>query len=85
MQIDSGLFGLVWGVNRRHYIYCCTGISRRNPKGTGWRHFGGRLTYVSVGQFGSWGVNRAHQIFFRYGVSRRRPQGNYILDYQTVC
>ena len=75
MQIDSGTFGIVWGVNRHHYIYCRTGVTWRNPKGRGWRHVGGRLKYVSVGQFGVWGVNKHDQIFFRYGVSRHRPQG----------
>ena len=75
MQIDSGPFGIVWGVNIRHYIYCRTGITWRNPKGRSWRRVPGRLKYASVGQFGVWGVNRHHNIYFRYGVTRSRPQG----------
>ena len=63
MQIDSGPFGIVWGVNRNHQIYCRTGITAKNPRGRGW--------------LGCWGVNKNHQIFYRYGVSRRRPQGGY--------
>lgn len=76
MQIDSGELGFVVGVNRRHYIYCRTGITWRNPKGRGWRNIGGRLKYVSSGSYGFWGVNSKDYIYFRYGVTRRRPQGN---------
>ena len=74
-QIDSGPFGIVWGINRHHNIYCRIGITWRNPKGRGWRHVGGKLKYASAGEFGIWGVNRYNNIYFRYGVTRRRPQG----------
>ena len=77
MQIDSGPFGIVWGVNRNHQIYCRTGITAKNPRGRGWRRVPGALKYASCGQLGCWGVNKNHQIFNRYGVSRRRPQGGY--------
>ena len=74
MQIDSGPFGLVWGVNRHHQIWCRTGISWKRPQGSGWHRVPGGLKYVSVGQFGAWGVNRKNQIYFRYRVLRGIPQ-----------
>ena len=74
-QIDSGTFGLVWGVNKHHQIWCRTGITWRKTQGSGWRRVPGGLKYVSLGQFGAWGVNRHDNIYFRYGVWRRRPQG----------
>ena len=84
-QIDSGTFGIVWGVNRHRNIYCRTGITWRNPKGRGWRHVGGKLKYVSAGSLGVWGVNKRNQIFFRYGVSRRRPQGTSFCGYKMCA
>ena len=75
MQIDSGPFGHVWGINRHHQIWCRTGITWKNPKGRGWRRVPGGLKSVSVGEFGAWGVNRRNYIYFRYGINRRRPQG----------
>ena len=85
MQIDSGPFGLVYGVNRNRQIFCRTGISWRNPKGTGWRHVGGRLKQVSAGSYGVWGVNRHNNIYFRYGISKRRPQGTQTRRVQTTA
>lgn len=77
MQIDSGTFGLVWGVNKAQRIYCRKGITWRKPQGTKWQHVGGLLKYLSVGQYGVWGVNRGGYIYFRYGCTRRKPQGDY--------
>ena len=75
MQVDSGPFGIVWGVNRRQNIFFRTGITWRNPKGNGLAPRGGRLKYISCGEFGCWGVNRRNKVFFSYGVSRKTPQG----------
>ena len=75
MQIDSGPFGIVWGVNRRQNIFCRTGITWRNPKGSGWRPVAGKLNYVTCGEFGCWGVDKSCQIVFRYGISHEKPQG----------
>ena len=75
MQIDSGPFGIVWGVNRRQIVFCRTGITWRNPKGSGWCRIGGKLKYISCGELGCWGVSRNRHIVFRNGVSRRKPQG----------
>ena len=74
-QIDSGKWGIVWGVSVSHTIYCRTGITWRKPRGTGWRRVKGRLKYVSLGGYGCWGVNRLNNIFFRVGVSPKSPQG----------
>ena len=74
-QITSGPYGVVYGVNSNDDIYCRTGITDSNPKGTGWKHIGGKLKYVSCGGLGCWGVNSGNQIFFRYGVSRQNPAG----------
>ena len=75
IQIDSGPCGIVYGVNRHHQIFCRTGISLRQPKGTGWVRVPGALKYVSCGVYGCWGVNRANQIWFRYGVNPNRCAG----------
>lgn len=75
MQIDSGSFGIVWGVNKNHHIFCRIGVTVRNPRGQGWARVPGSLKHVSCGQLGCWGVNRYRQIWFRYGVRRRTPQG----------
>ena len=74
-QIDSGPYGVVYGVNKNNDIFCRTGISNYNPKGTGWQHIGGKLKYISCGDVGCWGVNAKDQIFFRKGVSPTRPTG----------
>ena len=84
MQIDSGPFGIVRGVNKANQIWCRTGIAWKNPKGRGWRRVPGGLKYVSVGEFGAWGVNKHDYIYFRYGVSRRRPQGIYGLSVSEI-
>ena len=78
MQIDSGDFGIVAGVNRHHYIYCRVGISWRNPKGKRWRFIKGRAKYISAGSYGHWVVNRKNSIYFRLGVRRSRPQGIFL-------
>ena len=75
MQIDSGPFGCVWGVNKLHYIYCRTGIAWNNLKGSKWKRVTGSLKYVSCGERGVFGVNRANNIYFRRGVTRTTPQG----------
>ena len=79
-QIDSGNFGIVWGVNRHNHIWCRTGIRWNRPQGTGWRRVPGGLKYVSVGERGVWGVNRANHIYFRRGVTRGTPQGEKPLN-----
>ena len=79
MQIDSGPFGHVWGVNRRHQIWCRIGISWKNPKGRRWRRVPGGLKHVSFGQFGPWGVNSHNHIWFRQGVTRRNPAGKVFI------
>ena len=77
MQIDSGPFSFVWGVSRHRKIYYRTGITWKNPKGSGWRRVAGSLKYVSVGEFGAWGLDRYNRIWFRLGMSRARLQGKY--------
>ena len=83
-QIDSGPFGFVWGVSKYYKIYYRTGITWKNPRGSGWRHVKGNLKYVSVGAFGPWGVDRYNKIWFRYGVSRSRLQGSANFVCSTV-
>ena len=78
MQIDSGPFGFVWGVSKYYRIYYRTGITWKNPKGSGWRRVGGSLKYISVGELGPWGVDRYNKIWFRSSMSRGRPQGKYV-------
>ena len=80
MQIDSGPFGMVYGVNSGRYIFCRTGITWKNPKGSKWRHVPGRLKYVSAGLLGLWGVTYHNYVYFRFGVSRRNPQGIVFID-----
>lgn len=75
MQIDSGPFGFVYGVNKHHQIWCRTGISWKRPRGSGWRRVPGGLKYVSVGEYVAWGVNRHDYIYARYGMLRQKPQG----------
>lgn len=66
MQIDSGIFRVVWGLNRYHQVFYRTGITWNRLKGTRWRFLRGlRLKYLSISQFGVWGVNRNYHIFFR--------------------
>ena len=69
IQIDSGPFGVVCGVNRFHHIFCRKGISLSTPQGTGWVRVPGALKYVSCGVYGCWGVNSANHIWFRHGVT----------------
>ena len=73
--MQSGPYGIVYGVNKNNDIFCRTGISNYNPKGTGWQHIGGKLKYISCGSYGCWGVNAKDQIFFRKGVSPKKPAG----------
>ena len=75
MQIDSGPFGVVYGVSKLHRIWYRTGITWYNPKGSGWVRVQGSLKYISVGQFGAWGVTNQNAIYFRYGITRSKPQG----------
>lgn len=75
MQIDSGMYGVVWGVNRLHMIYCRYGITWKKPEGTKWIRVPGKLKYVSGGEFGIWGVTKGGYIFFRYGSRWKKPQG----------
>ena len=77
IQIDSGPFGIVYGVNKNNMIYCRKGITRNNHIGTRWAQVTsyGRLKYVSCGLYGCWGVNRADQIWFRGGVTRTKCEG----------
>ena len=75
MQIDSGPFGVVWGVDVHLNIFCRTGITWRNLQGRGWRRVAGKMKSLSCGQYGCWGVNADDRIFFRFGVSRRSPYG----------
>ena len=84
MQIDSGPYGLVWGVTKSYNVYCRVGITVRNSKGSGWHRVKGKLKYVSVGQFGTWGVNSRNYIYYRYGVSRVRPYGKTDLYYNLL-
>ena len=79
-KIDSGPFGIVWGVNVHRHFYCRTGITWRNPRGSGWRRIRGTGITVSVGSYGVWSVNGGHYVHFRYGVSKRRPQGTHKTD-----
>ena len=77
-QIDSGPFGIVWGVDRSQNVFCRTGITWGNPKGSGWRSVVGKLKYTSCGEFGCWGIRTIAgeiHIMFRYGVSRAKPEG----------
>ena len=76
MQIDSGPTGIVYGVNSAHSIFCRTGITASNLKGTGWKHVSGALKYVSCGKFGCWGVNTHNYIYFRTGVTPSKCQGD---------
>ena len=75
MQIDSGPFYYVWGVNRFHQIWCRIGITWKRPQGRGWRRVPGGLKYVSIGEYIAWGVNRHDSIYVRYGMLPQNPQG----------
>lgn len=83
IQIDSGPFGRVWGVNRLHNIFCRTKISWYRPQGHGWLRVPGRLRHVSVGDYGAWGCNAKYQIFFRRGITKQRPNGKWFKFYQN--
>ena len=74
-QIDSGPTGIVYGVNKHDGIFCRTGITDDNLKGTGWRGVGGLLKYVSCGPYGCWGVNSADHIWVRSGVTAAKCEG----------
>ena len=78
VQIDSGPFGIVYGVNNRDMVYCRNGITRSNPTGSGWTQVTshGRLKYVSCCPYGCWGVNSADQIWFRGGVTPTKCDGD---------
>lgn len=66
----------VWGVNRNNDIFTCSPPGKCRGR---WRHIGGKLTQVDVGQHEVWGVNRHDQIFRRNvdgsGHWRRVPGG----------
>ena len=79
-QIDSGPFGIVWGVNKYHHIYVRTGITWRFRAGRGWRRIPGGLKQVSAGEYGVWGVNKYNHIYFRRGVTRKNPGGKPFLE-----
>ena len=77
-QIDSGPYGIVYGVNAHDQIFCRTGISSSTPYGTGWKQVTshGRLKYVSCGALGCWGVSSGDRVYFRSGVSRSNCAGS---------
>ena len=74
-QIDSGPYGIVYGVTKEHRIYCRSGISSTKPIGTSWTLVPGALKYVSCGPFGCWGVNNNDHIYFREGITPTKRQG----------
>ena len=65
----------MYGVNSANNIFCRTGITVANPKGTNWRLIPGALKYVSCGGFGCCGVNNQDNIFFRTGVTAAKYDG----------
>ncbi|XP_065661641.1 uncharacterized protein LOC100198409 isoform X1 [Hydra vulgaris] len=74
-QIDAGISGVVWGVNRYNRIFCRIGITRDRPEGTGWMRIEGNMKYVSCGEFGCWAVNKRDNVYFRVGITEVLPQG----------
>ena len=72
-QIDSGPFGIVYGVNKSHDIFCREG-SACAPGGS-WKKVPGSLKYVSCGIYGCWGANFKDQIWVRLGVTAEKCEG----------
>ena len=76
-QIDSGPFGIVYGVDKKkRQVYCRIGITWSRPSGQAWRRIGTeKMKSVSAGLYGVWATNEYHRIYFRIGVTRTKPQG----------
>ena len=74
IQIDSGPYGVVYGINSGHMVFYRAGITDSNPKGTSWTIVPGTLNYISCGIYNCWGVN-ANTVFVRTEVSRQTPAG----------
>ena len=78
VQIDSGPFGIVYGVDNDDKIYCRDGIIRSNPTGTRWIQVTsyGRKKYMSCGPKRCWGINKDDKIWLRAGVTPKNCVGN---------
>ena len=80
-QIDSGPFGIVYGVNKSNEIFCVRGITKANPMGMGLTLIGGyKFKYVSCGQYGCWAINLDNSLSFRTGVTATNCVGTAWLD-----
>ena len=80
-RVEAGPNGVVWGVNKRDYIYFRAGITRRNPIGRHWVSVRGRLNYVAAGCSGVYGVSRNQQVW-RY---RGKYKNFVIYQYLIYC
>lgn len=69
-QIDSGPFGIVYGVNQSNEIFCVNGITKISPRGKGLSHVGGyKFKHVSCGLYGCWAIKLDNSLSFRTGVT----------------
>ena len=75
-QIDSGPFGIVYGVNQSNEIFCAKGITKISPRGKGLSHVGGyKSKHVSCGLYGCWAIKLDNSLAFRTGVTAKNCVG----------
>ena len=74
-QVDSGPFGMVYGVNANKSIYCRVGVTKENPKGISWKKIPGKLNYVACGLYGCWGLDPLNAIWFLPRVNAEKCEG----------
>ena len=81
-QIDSGLFGIVYGVNVHNDVFCMAGITEAKPSGMEFQYveIGHKFKYVSCGGFGCWAIKPDNSTSFRTAVTAENCMGNSWLN-----
>ena len=76
-QIDSGPYGVVYGVSTNGTVFCRDGIEPGTPTGKVWMKLKNtpKLSNVSCGALGCWGVNMSGYVWYRHGVSIQNCSG----------
>ena len=64
--ISSGLYGEVWGINKRINIWRIRGASKWNPTGTKWQLMNGPTNLKQLSIYGRrvWGVDTEDKIYY---------------------
>ena len=72
-QIDTGLSGAVWGVNKADQIW------KLNKNGKTWTRISEGLKHVTAGVGGVWGVSSNDKIWYREGKFKTKFRGYSLL------